>query len=673
MATLNTDHTTHPGVLSFDIDPGAGYCANLGLECIIHHAHRRVDFETCAKNGCSSCILAHEAAAQCWPDMHIAQAINRDSNQPFSSLQVRQQRRAYHTRQEKSVQFFVADAGIANKDCNFSESKVKGPSYQRLIPCDTRSDQTLQTARNWLSTCDSAHVCRGEESRLPRRLLEVRDDKVHIYESSNEKGRYATLSHRWGTSETMLCTTTTNIARFEKQIQWDLLPRNFQDAIKFVRSLDLDYIWIDSLCIIQDSALDWQEQSAQMAAIYQHSYVTIAAAITAQPSDGFFTKEGDKKHLAYRTPGNVTYEGREYPVYCRIELDHRSNELPLYERGWVYQERLLSPRIIHFVGEELVWECREAQDCECGSSEAKTTFNRSILPAIESGEMDDKAHALWRTLVSSYSELNLTYESDALPALSGLASAFSRLTGGTRYAAGNWCTSNLLPDLLWYRIHVRPQPPGADVAVKPWRAPSWSWVSARFTPGRVKFAPMTEGLCGIRDVTTIPSGANPYGQLETGYIRLVAHGVTTFLQRSDTISDCSIIIAGRTIYTMNGSHPSIASSGIHDVMPEIFGLHNRDLYKDRLPLEVKVLQLARYVERQQQVRYYLVIAPGAEGKGQWERVGIMAVPEQQGIYGSNHSSHTSEQRAEGYEREAEGNRRLFRVFEEAPLEEYVVH
>lgn len=122
-----------------------------------------------------------------------------------------------------------------------------------------------------------------------------------------------------------------------------------------------------------------------------------------------------------------------------------------------------------------------------------------------------------------------------------------------------------------------------------------------------------------------------------------------------------------------GNHPSIELSGIDGVMPEVFGLHNRDLYKDRLPLEVRILQLARYVEGRQQVRYYLIIAPDADGKGQWEGVGVMAVLEHQGIYEDQQGDHTGEQKEKGFARELEGNRGVLRTFEEVPIGEFIIH
>lgn len=395
------------------------------------------------------------SALKCWPDVapDSAQGIDRNSDEPFASLRFRQYRRTYHQRPSKRVQFFVTDAAATKAECDLYSLKGSGPLLQRLIPCNTNSERTQQTVRDWLSVCDGSHSCRMvADSRLPRRVLDVQNDHVRLYESKGESDLYASLSHRWGTSETMLCTTTANIAAFQDHILWDSLPRNFQDAVTFVRNIGLSYIWIDSLCIVQDSAIDWQEQSAQMAAIYQNAYVTLAAAVTAQPSDGLFTKNGDRKHWAYGTPAVIQHASGEYPVYARLELEHTSGYLPLYERGWVYQERLLSPRIVHFVGEELIWECREFRDCECGSSDVKRALDRSMISTEPAGTMSDATYAMWRTLVSNYSELNLTYDSDALPALSGLASAFSMLSGGTQYAAGNWRTPRFVPDPLWYKF-----------------------------------------------------------------------------------------------------------------------------------------------------------------------------------------------------------------------------
>ncbi|KAF1830656.1 HET-domain-containing protein, partial [Decorospora gaudefroyi] len=229
---------------------------------------------------------------------------------------------------------------------------------------------------------------------------------------------YGCLSHRWG-SRQPLQTRKETLSRFKAGIPWESIPKTFQDAITFTRKLGLSYIWIDSLCIIQDDKQDWQQQSGAMAAIYSNSYVTLAAAVADDSKAGF--------------------GGVDMPIFVRRPYQHGG--FPLLRRAWVHQERLLSHRIIYFAYEELIWECDETFECE----------------------------KRWRRVVSEYSTLDLTHPRDALPALSGIVQVYKEALDD-EYLAGFWKKS-LLFDLLWYRDCPK------DTVLSRCRAPSWSWVS----------------------------------------------------------------------------------------------------------------------------------------------------------------------------------------------------
>ncbi|RYF40751.1 MAG: HET domain-containing protein, partial [Cytophagaceae bacterium] len=286
-----------------------------------------------------------------------------------------------------------------------------GQAIERMPPFDTNSTESLVTALAWIRNCDEKHDCMANVgAKLPRRLLDVRNDRVSLREhTEGERAKYACLSHCWGTSS-MLRTTSINRHLFAQGIEWNLLPRTFQDAISFVRKLNISYLWIDSLCIIQDNDLDWQQQSAEMASIYQNAYITLAATASANASGECFTpvhlRSGrDRKPLAIMK----LLDGSEYSLSTRPPLHHEG--FPLLQRGWVYQERVLSPRVLHFVTEELVWECTSLLDCECGSEEITWSFHRPLK-----GQSVD-----WHGVVEDYTRLALTNPSDIFPALSGIA------------------------------------------------------------------------------------------------------------------------------------------------------------------------------------------------------------------------------------------------------------
>lgn len=116
------------------------------------------------------------------------------------------------------------------------------------------------------------------------------------------------------------------------------LPQTFQDAIKIARSLDLQYLWIDSLCIIQDSKSDWAKHVDIMADIYEYAYITLAAGASEDDDGGFFATPAAKatecRHL------ELTVEEKSYNLYFRYGIDHPDagwparETLPLMERGW---------------------------------------------------------------------------------------------------------------------------------------------------------------------------------------------------------------------------------------------------------------------------------------------------------------------------------------------------
>ncbi|KAK0755315.1 hypothetical protein N5P37_012142 [Trichoderma harzianum] len=155
---------------------------------------------------------------------------------------------------------------------------------------------------------------------------------------------YAALSHRW-TKETPSKSLLTSNFLDRKQNGMPIanLPRMMQDVVLVLHRLGIEYIWIDCLCIIQDDKDDWKREAALMASIYTNVELTVAASW---------------KH-------HFTWLGIESSADT-MAAENPDYEWPLLNRGWVYQEQLLSRRMLHFTQNELVWECFEETRCECG-------------------------------------------------------------------------------------------------------------------------------------------------------------------------------------------------------------------------------------------------------------------------------------------------------------------
>ncbi|KAK7921526.1 heterokaryon incompatibility protein-domain-containing protein, partial [Apiospora marii] len=251
---------------------------------------------------------------------------------------------------------------------------------RRLMASDFSS--SLQWIRSLINSCihDHKSCVQAEVIPFPRRVVafERGPDKAITVKLEEDvcqpQGRYATLSHCWGSHQTLVTTTATINTR-RRGIEWKDIPRTYQDSIEVCLQLGIGYLWIDSLCILQDDRQDWEIESAKMADIYENSYITIAATKAEDDVAGLFsnTRSSFTTRPLPRQPNGTASS----TVYIRQTIPHDigqghiiSDRAPLLSRGWVFQERLLAPRVLHFCGMELVWECRQSTVCECGTLES---------------------------------------------------------------------------------------------------------------------------------------------------------------------------------------------------------------------------------------------------------------------------------------------------------------
>jgi hypothetical protein len=202
-----------------------------------------------------------------------------------------------------------------------------------FVTGDTSSESCLEKAKAWLHTCVNTHdscvgsaVPKGSLPELPKRILDMTaldsTGAIRLVEPQGTNALYLCLSHCWGTSYSPylpLRTTISTIQCWKRRIEWDQLPLTFQDAIHFTRRLGQRYLWIDSLCIIQDDRDDWDDQSVRMADIYGNSYLTLAAALAPDCAFGLYYKDSGFVAGAYR----IDVPGRDpYKVYCRKQVPH---------------------------------------------------------------------------------------------------------------------------------------------------------------------------------------------------------------------------------------------------------------------------------------------------------------------------------------------------------------
>lgn len=236
---------------------------------------------------------------------------------------------------------------------------------------DAGGSTHIQILSKWTSDCDNSHLCFPQDlDFIPTRLLDVGaagSDSVRLVEKTpgdNGPRRYLALSHRWGPPEQhrAFCTFTNNIQQFKDRIRLADLPKTFGDAVQVTRSLGVRYLWIDSLCIIQDDARDWDAESKLMEQVFSSAYITLSASCSRGTSDGFLKPRRDRQIVTARVQG----EDQALYYICDAIDDFRQDvdEGELSRRAWVLQERALSRRSIYFSQTQTYWECGHGVRCE---------------------------------------------------------------------------------------------------------------------------------------------------------------------------------------------------------------------------------------------------------------------------------------------------------------------
>ncbi|GAW22625.1 hypothetical protein ANO14919_121670 [Xylariales sp. No.14919] len=359
----------------------------------------------------------------------------------------------------------------------------EGESNQRNEPCKafpglkyhpverTDSERSMEHLKDWIKICDENHTCCSHgDPVLPSRVISVSDDRVRVIDGEGRRGRYMTLSHRWGDKETFTLKKR-NMAATMGSIPWESIPKVYQESIQVTRLLGVEYIWIDTLCIVQDDAEDWKREAGKMKAVYGSSYLNIAATEAVDSYGDLFASST----LGTKYPSQEIPADRDVQVRAQPHQTHRhfgSNYYnisgpPLLQRGWVLQERILSPRVVYFDAGEIKWECLASTDCQCGGMAVISNFKLDYYGSLQRNGAPLPYE--WMRIGESYSCLDFTYDGDRLVALSGLAEQGVQSGKGGRYLAGLWERS--LPHQLCWEIVSVHRKPAAYIA------PSWSWLS----------------------------------------------------------------------------------------------------------------------------------------------------------------------------------------------------
>lgn len=374
-------------------------------------------------------------------------------------------------------------------------------------------------------------------SKLPTRLIFIpknsKDIRLCLTGNLKQKQRieYLALTHCWGKTPMPLVATRDNLESLLTSIPYDRLTKTFQDAIRATQLLGFEYIWIDSLCILQGDEQDWLSEASRMADVYAGCTINLVAADGPDGSFGCFF-ERDVKPVQ-----TDIYHDRQQ-MQCSPSLHTYLSRTAAGSRGWCFQETFLSPRSLYFCRSQLFWECRTTRAHESLPLTRPLQLDSMPLRAwvVKGGRhlTDQQIAKQWLALLIPYSGTAVTLPRDKLFAFSGIARFFDQAVGyqthdgasnaslsSFGYLAGMWRVG-LEYQLLWYVPRDAKRRRKTSLL-----APSWSWASV---DGAVK-SKMVDPRVGkdpwrirddfeIVDCTTNLTTSDIYGEVDGGALKV---------------------------------------------------------------------------------------------------------------------------------------------------------
>lgn len=354
--------------------------------------------------------------------------------------------------------------------------------------CDSTGDEAaIDLASNWLRVCKEKHkdcqksppVTRLEDG--PARLIDVHtmENEVRVVDLSSldEVPRYFALSYCWGQTR-CITTTTENLEEMGHGLPLDQLPQTIRDAVSATRRLGCNFLWVDSLCILQDSKEDWVRESAKMGTVYRGASLVLAALHASGSDEGMFVRRNPLCARSLSLPG-TNFEISNTAGWVLWEFDVQT--APLQTRAWIVQERLLAVRTLFFGATGLFWECAERQTPESKvhpnaellyhpGTNLKKGMHDSLHGSAEDGMTLQSIAKFLGEARRLYTACALTYETDRPVAIKGIVSVLAQATD-FHYFHGIYLEICMF-DLCWQRRQPRED---TESVVNP--APSWSWLS----------------------------------------------------------------------------------------------------------------------------------------------------------------------------------------------------
>lgn len=459
---------------------------------------------------------------------------------------------------------------------------------------------------------------------MPSRLLEISGSgrylTARLINSKNRNDKYLALSYCWGQPDRhppkLL---SSNINELYAGIAVSSLPLTFRDAVEVVKELQLSHIWIDSLCIIQDDENDKLNEIGRMGEIFANSHLTIAGSDGKDSSSGLFHARITMSNVQLRWNDSATGKSHwvhlrakrfEYPFTNEVE---RLTSGYLKKRAWSFQERILSPRVVHFTKTQLEWKCNCRSTFEYNEQPdfddiSEPTLNvpirvgekAKLARVLRSGASKHHIYDIWYRLLEQYSVLNMSFDGDKINAIKGIAEAMTeKLDDSLRF--GIW-ENDVRQGLLWSL-----RPTDGTVRTTNLPVPSWSWAKTHGRLGCINLPPASD-LCPSSP--TIDSS-----QMEHGIIALDT------LCQSGIVEDQSYLVFGGT-FRIHLHLDNDSSLGPKRSRDEIFSdenLHTRQ--------EVHCIHLGTWMPAESGCGtfYGLAVSPTGEGENNiYKRIGMFS-------------------------------------------------
>ncbi|KAJ5721221.1 HET domain protein [Penicillium malachiteum] len=374
----------------------------------------------------------------------------------------------------------------------------------------------LAKIRNWMTSCSQEHAsCNSLKNPiLPRFVVQLRSSPsdqgndnlnpiLRITESElSEKAPYIAFSYPWGVRKQPVQLMKNNINEMKHFINYKSLPRAIKDIIRLSQKFEINYIWIDVLCIVQDDPKVKKEQIHRMKNIFENSSLTVQALNIKSVHESFLLPRNHHVH----EPLKLKYNENNH-IYLRDFKPQTAPTDSTGNRAWMYEEAVLPSRLLVYYRDQFTFRCGGQTQYEDGCQHESFSLSNpsdsrpliiSKSPAPPDGRLDYLAD-WYKNILASYMPRLLTDPHDRLPAIGGVAQKVKPYIGG-RYIAGIW-ESDLSWGLLWESDNGKAKSVSRKME-RPIerRAPSWSWASVDGSV-RYEFFKREKHMTGMEEIS----------------------------------------------------------------------------------------------------------------------------------------------------------------------------